>query len=222
MEMVRHKPKTIYNLDSNEKYSEARIVGGNPIGLIDFNSTPHLWAVEIYKAMHGRRWVPEQVAVIQDRSKYKAATGAPKRTYDLVLAQLSGNDAFQTNQLMDGINRYITSGVVNCALATQAMEESIHSRSYSVMILDVTEDRDYVMYLHQHDKELYLKDKAVGEMYSRLYDKDDPTTNDLLLCFVANLLLEGMIFFGGFAAMFALEEYFPKSSEMIAEINHAA
>ena len=39
MEMVRHKPKTIYNLDSNEKYSEARIIGGNPIGLIDFNST---------------------------------------------------------------------------------------------------------------------------------------------------------------------------------------
>lgn len=117
--------KKIFNQDSKEDYMEAKIIGGNPNGIINYNRTPHKHAVTLYKQSCARVWFPEQVNVSKDKVNYSKLSQEEKRAYDLVLAQLITNDSIQSNQLVDGINKYITSPVVNALLCRQAMEECL-------------------------------------------------------------------------------------------------
>ena len=115
--------KKIFNQDSKERFEEAKMINGNPNGIFNFNKTPHSVARSIYKKMCNRTWFPEQVNISKDKINYSTLTPKEKKAYDLVLAQLITNDSIQVNQLMDKINSYITSPIVNAALARQAAEE---------------------------------------------------------------------------------------------------
>ena len=46
-----------------------------------------------------------------------------KKSYDLVLAQLISNDSIQSSQLVERINCFITSPIVNACLIQQSSEE---------------------------------------------------------------------------------------------------
>lgn len=141
-----------------------------------------------------------------------------KKAYDLYLAQLITNDSIQSNQLMDSINQYITSPIVNACLSRQSMEEVNHSFSYSVMAEDICQDTKRIYELWKYDEELALKNKAVADMYNVLYQGDEPSKEDLLLAFVANQVLEELVFPSGFAFFHAIEDTMSGSSEMISEI----
>ena len=117
--------KKIFNQDSEEKFTDAKMIGGNPNGIINFNRTPHSWAYTLYKKMLARTWFAEQVNVSKDKINYSKLSPEAKRSYDLVLAQLITNDSIQTNQLMDKMNSFVTSPVVNACLSRQAYEECL-------------------------------------------------------------------------------------------------
>lgn len=213
------KEKKIFNQASEERFEEAKIIGGNPNGIISYNQTPHPWAYSLYKKMRARFWVPSNIDITKDKINYTNLSPAEKRAYDLVLAQLIANDSIQTNQLMDKMNSYITSPVVNACLALQASEESNHSDSYAVMAEDICKDTKRIYYMHEEVPELYNKNQAVENMFAGLYkDGEEPTKEDLLICFAANQILERLIFPGGFVIIFKLADKLPGSGEMVREI----
>lgn len=117
--------KAIYNYGSDERLEDARIIGGNPNGIMSFNQTPHKWAVSLWKNMLDRTWFAQQVNISKDKVMYSQLDPTIKKAYDLYLAQLITNDSIQTNQLMDSINQYITSPIVNACLSRQSMEECL-------------------------------------------------------------------------------------------------
>lgn len=221
--------KKIFNTSSTEKFMECKVLGGNPNGIINFNRTPHKFFHTLYKNMLARTWFPEQVNISKDKTNYSKLTPAEKRAYDLVLAQLIANDSIQTNQLMDSLNSYITSPVINACIAQQAAVEALHSESYAVMAEDICQDTDRIYEMHLYDEELMLKNKSVEEMYTNLHqpmvpNKDGsytyfpPSKEDILLAMVANQILEELVFPGGFAVMLTLGSKMVGSAEMIVEI----
>lgn len=163
------KPKKVFNQDSNENFDECKIIGGNPNGIFNFNKTKHEWATKLYDKMEARTWFVKQVNVGKDKINYPNLTTAEKRAYDLVLSQLIANDSIQTNQIMDRINCYITSPIVNACLSRQSCEESLHSKSYAVMAEDIANDTDRIYSMHLHVPELAEKNKAVENLYESLY-----------------------------------------------------
>jgi len=235
-------PKKLYNLDSKEDYDEAKIFCGNPNGIIFRNKSNHDWAIQLYANMEGRTWFPKRINLEKDKKRYSNLTDAEKRAYDLVLAQLATNDSIQANQLVDNINRYITSPAVNMCIVRQASEEVVHSDAYARMAEEVT--GDFIYYLHNEDNELFIKNMSIANMYAKAYDdveivvegkdirlklgievKDgkylivkEPTIKDLLKACTANQILEELVFPGGFAVILSLENKMPGSAEMIAEI----
>ena len=48
--------KKIYNYNSREGYSEAKVIGGNPNGIFNFNKSNHEFARTIYRNMRDRTW----------------------------------------------------------------------------------------------------------------------------------------------------------------------
>lgn len=237
--LTKLKRKRIFNQNSKEKINEAKVLNGNPTGVMDFNRTNHGWATDIYLNMKERTWFPNQVDISKDIVNYQNLNKITKRSFDLVLAQLIANDSIQSNQLADRINPYITSPIINACLITQDMEEVNHSYSYAVMAEDIAQDTDRIYDMAKHDEELAIKNLAVENMYEILnrpyatskfkeyinYLKYDiigleyhPTKEDMLLACAANQVLEELVFPGGFVIIHSLEKDLPGSSSMIAEI----
>ncbi len=211
--------KKIYNLKSTEDTNEAKIINGDPSGIINFTNTNHKWANSIWDLMLSFTWFPEEVNMTLDKKPYAILSEPEKRTYDLVLSQLISNDSIQTNQLMDSINQYVTSGVVNATLSRQAYEEALHSKSYAVMVEDISGDSDRIYNMHKEDEQLAIKNQAVADMYSNINAGSSIFNDDILKAFAANNILEGIVFMGGFVAMWSLGNNMTSSAKMISFIH---
>ena len=122
--------------------------------------------------------------------------------YDLVLSQLIFMDSLQTNNLMDNINPYITAPEINAILSRQSYEEANHSKSYAVMVESISDNTDIIYDMWKTDKILKEKNRFIASSYKDL--SGEITNHKIVLAMFANQILEGLYFYAGFAAMYAL------------------
>lgn len=194
--------KTIYNPDSKESLNDRRVFGGNSDGMINFTRMKYQWALNLWDMMEANTWFPREVQMTQDAKDYKLLTSAEKRMYDLVLSQLIFMDSLQTNNLMDNINPYITAPEINACLSRQSYEEANHSKSYAVMVESISDNTDLIYDMWKTDAKLREKNTYIAEVYEKLSDVIDD--RKIVLALFANQILEGIYFYAGFAAMYAL------------------
>lgn len=138
-----------------------------------------------------------------DAKDYKFLTPTEKRMYDLVLSQLIFMDSLQTNNLMDNINPYITAPEVNACLSRQSYEEANHSKSYAVMVESISDNTDLIYDMWKTDTKLREKNTYIASVYEEL-SNGELTDTKILLALFANQILEGIYFYAGFAAIYAL------------------
>ncbi|EHK3563710.1 TPA: ribonucleotide-diphosphate reductase subunit beta [Campylobacter upsaliensis] len=195
--------KRIYNPNSNESLGDRKVFSGNPHGILNFTKAKYTWALKLWDLMEANTWFPKEVDTTRDALDYRCnLTAAEKRMYDLVWSQLISMDSFQTNNLADNINPYITAPEINAVLARQAYEEANHSKSYAVMVEAICDNTDLIYEMEKHDVTLREKNDFISGIYEELAgDVDD---NKLLLAMVANQILEGVYFYSGFTAIYAL------------------
>jgi ribonucleoside-diphosphate reductase beta chain len=160
------------------------------------------WALNLWDTMEGNTWFPKEVQMTGDAKDYKFLTAPEKRMYDLVLSQLIFMDSLQTNNLMDNINPYITAPEVNACLSRQAYEEANHSKSYAVMVESISDNTDEIYDMWKNDPQLREKNNYIADVYKNL--AGDITDEKIVLALFANQILEGLYFYAGFAAMYAL------------------
>ena len=201
--------KIIFNPTSKETLNERRVFGGNPDGMINFTRMKYQWALNLWDTMEANTWFPKEVNMSQDAKDYKFLTDAEKRMYDLVLSQLIFMDSLQTNNLMDNINPFITAPEINAILSRQSYEEANHSKSYAVMVESISDNTDEIYDMWKTDKKLLAKNSYIAKIYEDL--SGDITDKKIVLALVANQILEGLYFYAGFAAIYALG----KSGKMI-------
>jgi len=194
--------KTIYNPSSVENISDRRTFGGNPDGMINFTKCKYQWATNLWDTMEGNTWFPKEVQMTQDAKDYKYLTPPEKRMYDLVLSQLIFMDSLQTNNLMDNINPYITAPEINAVLSRQSYEEANHSKSYAVMVESISDNTAEIYDMWKTDTKLREKNNFIAESYENL--AGDITDHKIVLAMFANQILEGIYFYAGFAALYAL------------------
>ncbi|ELD6875066.1 ribonucleotide-diphosphate reductase subunit beta [Campylobacter coli] len=195
--------KRIYNPGSNETLTDRKVFSGNPHGILNFTKAKYTWALKLWDLMEANTWFPKEVDTTKDALDYRCnLTAGEKRMYDLVWSQLISMDSFQTNNLADNINPYITAPEINAVLARQAYEEANHSKSYAVMVEAICDNADLIYEMEKHDETLREKNDFISSIYEELAgDVDD---NKLLLAMVANQILEGVYFYSGFTAIYAL------------------
>lgn len=194
--------KTIYNPSSIENISDRRTFGGNPDGMINFTKCKYQWATNLWDTMEGNTWFPKEVQMTQDAKDYKYLTPPEKRMYDLVLSQLIFMDSLQTNNLMDNINPYITAPEINAILSRQSYEEANHSKSYAVMVESISDNTAEIYDMWKTDTKLREKNNFIAGSYENL--AGDITDHKIVLAMFANQILEGIYFYAGFAALYAL------------------
>ncbi|MFY4755647.1 ribonucleotide-diphosphate reductase subunit beta [Campylobacter jejuni] len=195
--------KRIYNPRSNETLGDRKVFDGNPHGILNFTKAKYTWALKLWDLMEANTWFPKEVDTTKDALDYRCnLTAGEKRMYDLVWSQLISMDSFQTNNLADNINPYITAPEINAVLARQAYEEANHSKSYAVMVEAICDNTDLIYEMEKYDETLREKNDFISSIYEELAgDVDD---NKILLAMVANQILEGVYFYSGFTAIYAL------------------
>lgn len=195
--------KKIYNPESNETLGDRKVFGGNPHGILNFTKAKYQWALKLWDLMEANTWFPKEVDTTDDVRDYNFnLTQAEKRMYDLVWSQLISMDSFQTNNLADNINPYITAPEINAILVRQAYEEANHSKSYAVMVEAICENTDLIYEMEKHDAVLKKKNDYISSVYEDL--AGDVTEEKLVLAMIANQILEGIYFYSGFTAIYAL------------------
>ncbi len=207
--MNKISTKIIYNPDTTETLGERRTFGGNPDGMLNFTKPKYEWATKLWDMMEANTWFPKEVQMTADAKDYKNLTFDEKRMYDLVLSQLIFMDSLQTNNIMDNMNPYITAPEINAVLSRQAYEEANHSKSYAVMVESISENTDLIYDMWKKDETLREKNKYIADTFAAL--GEDPTDENIVLAMFANQILEGIYFYAGFAAMYALS----KSGKML-------
>ena len=195
--------KIIYNPDSKESLNDRKVFGGNPDGMINFTRMKYLWALNLWDTMEANTWFPREVQMTADAKDYKLLSEPEKRMYDLVLSQLIFMDSLQTNNLMDNINPYITAPEINACLSRQSYEEANHSKSYAVMVESISENTDEIYNMWKTDAKLLEKNKYIASVYQEL-SQGEITDEKIVLALFANQILEGIYFYSGFAAIYAL------------------
>ncbi|MCI6818608.1 MAG: ribonucleotide-diphosphate reductase subunit beta [Campylobacter sp.] len=197
------KRKKIYNPASTESLSERKVFSGNPHGILNFTKAKYTWALKLWDLMEANTWFPKEVDTTDDVRDYAFnLTAHEKRMYDLVWSQLISMDSFQTNNLADNINPYITAPEINAVLTRQAYEEANHSKSYAVMVEAICDNTDLIYEMEKYDEVLRRKNDYISSVYEEL--AGEVTDEKLLLAMVANQILEGIYFYSGFSAIYAL------------------
>jgi ribonucleoside-diphosphate reductase beta chain len=194
--------KTIYNPQSDESLNDRRVFGGNPDGMLNFTKAKYQWALNLWDTMEANTWFPKEVQMTGDAKDYKALTTPEKRMYDLVLSQLIFMDSLQTNNIMDNMNPYITAPEINAILSRQSYEEANHSKSYAVMVESISDNTDEIYNMWKTDAMLQKKNLFIANSFKAL--SEDLTDEAMLLAMFANQILEGIYFYAGFAAIYAL------------------
>ncbi len=194
--------KSIYNPNSKENLNDRKTFGGDPDGMINFTRAKYEWALNLWDTMEANTWFPREVQMTGDAKDYKYLTKAEKRMYDLVLSQLIFMDSLQTNNLMDNINPFITAPEINAILSRQSYEEANHSKSYAVMVESISDNTDEIYDMWKNDLVLREKNDYIAKVYEDL--AGNISDEKIVLAMFANQILEGLYFYAGFAAMYAL------------------
>lgn len=205
--------KMLYDPTSPQEAGFEPIVGGRPSGLLNMSKCRYEWAVKIYKRMMELEWTPNDVNTAGEAKRYLELSDAERRMYDLAFAQLSFDDAGQSDAIQL-LNRLITNKVISACIHRISYEEVNHSTSYAVLLQDTTNDADRVFNLYKSDRELSLKNQWISDRYEEYYRKGDA----FMLAIMAQIV-EGMIFLAGFVAIFSLGQKMNASAQMVAYIS---
>lgn len=195
--------KKIFNPAGNDSRQNRRIVGGNSTNLFNLNDVKYSWAKPMYRMMMGNFWVPEKVDLSADILDYGKLSDVEREALKNILSFLVFLDSIQTTNIPN-IADYITAPEVNTLLTIQAYQEAVHSQSYAYIIETVIppEERSEIYEEWRSDPQTLERNKYLAGIYQDF--QDDPSDYNFQRVVIANLILEGLYFYNGFAFFYNL------------------
>lgn len=203
----------LYDQQAIKKSGFERIIGDEPSGLLNMNQSSYEWALKIYQRMMALDWTPQEVNTNGESKRYLNLSEYEQRMYDLAFAQLSFDDAMQADAIQM-LGSLISNKVVKAIIHRISYEEVNHSTSYAVLLQDTTDNADRVFDLYKTDKNLSKKNEWISGHYEYYFERNDA----LMLAFMAQIV-EGIVFLGGFVAIFTLGQKMTASAQMVAYIS---
>jgi len=209
----------LFNPEPTVCNSSAAPIGSNVDGIIDTSVGPQ-WAMKLWDVMRSNDWFPAEADTSSDGAEYVKLDEAHKRAYDLAISSLIYNDSVQTRNLANNMIPYITDGKIVMVLTRQAFEEANHTISYSVLLTDVSPNKDEIYELYRKDEFLKERNQYLDELYGELaYSKGEKTTVRILIrAMIANNILESIMFYAGFVFFWYLGIRMPGTAKMISFI----
>jgi ribonucleoside-diphosphate reductase beta chain len=210
----------LFNPDPTVDGLDAPPIGADVDGIIDPSSSKYVNFDDILNVMVGNDWNWAEVDMTSDGPAYKNLLPGEKAMYDKAISALIFNDSAQTVNLAANMIPFISDGNIRIAMVRQAWDEAVHSKSYDVMLKDVSPNRDEIYQMYKSDPVLCERNQFLERMYGELaYEKaEGATVRKLLKAMIANNILEAIMFYAGFIVFWYLGQKMKGSASMISFI----
>lgn len=218
MLLVRNK---LFNPDCVDKVDQRRLFGGETSNVLDLNNVKYQWAPFQYKNIREAFWVPQKYDLASDINHYGQLSNSERRCFDTIISYLYFLDSIQVNNLTSNFVAYSTAPEFTHVLIAHAYFEGIHSESYKYCVESLVPAYRREDVIHRYRTYLPLMDrnKEIAKFYQQF--QDNPTDANLITAFIANYILEGLLFYNSFLFFFnlATKSLFPGVVDIIRLIN---
>jgi len=191
------------------------IISGNPTGFVDFNDTTLPWVSKSYDLMTSLFWFPSEIDCSNEKKSFSALTENEQAVYKLVFANLSFLDSAQEQHLID-FRQNVSHKQLQSSLTVQAYTESLHSKSYSVVLAEIG-NHEEVFSMYKTEAVLMDRNSRVAELFAKHINGTQ--ADSMLGSAMASVLLEGLLFMTSFSYVYTLGEKMQGSSSIVAFIN---
>jgi len=200
---IQMKEKLLFNPDIEEE--NVQIILGETTNILVLEDTKYEWAVKLYDAMVAVRWTKEDVNMIDDPITYTKLTQNEREAYDGTLCFLTFLDSLQVNNLSSNVSAYITAPEVVLCFAEQTAIEAQHSYIYQHIYQSLKLKRAEILAIYYKYEEIPIL-KERNEFIAKIYQDfvDHKSLLNYIRSTIADLLLEGLYFYNGFAFFYIL------------------
>src|SRR5690625_3025730 len=154
----------------------------------------------MYKGHVGNYWQADEINMASDIKQFPELTEAEKDAYLKIIGLLSTLDAPQTRTALL-FSLYATDPAVQSIMAVIAQQEAVHNESYSYVLSSIVSlpEQNEAFELGRKDPILLKRNESIMYYYNKF--AEEPTIENILKTMVYTILLEGMLFYSGFAFM---------------------
>jgi len=192
--------------DTNAPNRSTKIINGECSGVLNWDDIRHPAMYKLYKVLIANHWIPSEISMNKDKQQFAELTPIEQDAFKKIIGLLAVLDSMQTNFVTD-VGQYFTDSSLVAIAAIINQQEVIHNQSYSYVLsslVDYQTQKDVFEYW-KHDQVLLERNLFIADMYQRF--RDDKTPQTFLEALVADMILEGVFFYTGFAFFYNLARH---------------
>lgn len=217
--------QNIFDIHAPNK--STRIIGGECSGVLNWNDIRMPKMYKLYRVLLGNHWIADEIPMNTDVSQFAELTDKEKDTFKKIIGLLAVLDSMQTTFVGD-VKAYLTDSSLQAIAAIIAQQEVVHNQSYSYVLSSLVTEREQkeIFEYWKHDEILLRRNLFIREAYHAF--RENPTPETFFEAVVADMVLEGIFFYAGFAFFYNLarDQKMLATSQMISyiqrdEIQHA-
>lgn len=158
-----------------------------------------LW--ELYKKLQKSRWVAEEIKYIDDLKDWKKLSDNERYFIEHILAFFAGSDGIVLENLMTNFQNEVKISEAQFFYAEQAINETVHSETYSLLIETFIEDPKRKHELFNAIEQIPCVARK-QQWAIKWHDRTKYTFAERVLSYIC---VEGILFSGSFCAIFWLK-----------------
>ncbi|AQT83572.1 ribonucleoside-diphosphate reductase subunit beta [Paenibacillus larvae subsp. larvae] len=205
--------------DTTAPNKSDKIIEGSCSSILNWDDIRQPEMYKLYKVLIANHWIPSEIPMNKDKLQFEQLTAQEQETYKKIIGLLAVLDSMQTNFVTD-VGNYFTDSSLVAIAAIINQQEVIHNQSYSYVLSSITnyEVQKEVFEYWKKDEILLERNLFIAELYQRF--RDEPTPATFFEAVVADMILEGIFFYSGFAFFYHLarQQKMLGTSQMISYI----
>ncbi|MDT2181319.1 ribonucleotide-diphosphate reductase subunit beta, partial [Paenibacillus larvae] len=184
--------------DTTAPNKSDKLIEGSCSSILNWDDIRKPEMYKLYKVLIANHWIPSEIPMNKDKLQFEQLTAQEQETYKKIIGLLAVLDSMQTNFVTD-VGNYFTDSSLVAIAAIINQQEVIHNQSYSYVLSSITnyEVQKEVFEYWKKDEILLERNLFIAELYQRF--RDEPTPATFFEAVVADMILEGIFFYSGFA-----------------------
>jgi ribonucleoside-diphosphate reductase beta chain len=190
------KPQKVFDIFASNR--STRIVNGECSGILNWNDIRMVEMYKLYKVLMGNHWIADELPMSDDVSNYKNLPVREQEAFKKIIGLLAVLDAMQT-MYVGSVKDYLTDSSFQAIAAIVGQQEVVHNQSYSYVLSSIVSEQEQkeIFEYWKHDEVLLKRNLFISELYQDFID--NPTPYTFFKSLVADMILEGIFFYAGFA-----------------------
>ncbi|SDW57675.1 ribonucleoside-diphosphate reductase class Ib beta subunit [Paenibacillus sp. PDC88] len=200
MEQLKKQP--IFDITAPNK--STRIVNGECSGILNWDDIRMPKMYKLYKVLIGNHWIPDEIPMNADKMQFEEELSEQEQTaYLKIIGLLGVLDSMQSMYVAD-VKDYLTDSSLQAICGIIGQQEIIHNQSYTYVLSSIAdyETQKEVFEYWKTDEVLLKRNLFIRELYQDF--RDNPTPQTFFKSLVADIILEGLDFYTGFAFFYSL------------------